>query len=286
MCHVFMFEVVKMIDKMEVRLEKGKAIIELGISEALELVNLALENGFIKGSGMAAAISGSGSEDKEGSPEELKELIPTAESIISYIQSKQNFLHNTCALHRHFFGRELGNKDGDKFAYDATYRMLLKAHDKMANENGGRWVTDWIEVHGNKCRQYKFIQAEKGLGSLKNEKYNPLGAFFESTESLIEIENRLSEPSLDEVRAYISKKEPIYEHSMPELTEYFFGRRLYAKGKEYKSFYRLYRKARDVRKEIEENNIGHWIKMGAAPNDDKKYIVFRFIQNGKALFTS
>jgi len=178
-----------MIDRIKMRVEGGRAFLEVDIFDALDLLNLAVERGLIDG-GRTAKV-------KEG---------------------------------------KKGGIDSDKIAGEGITNLLaLKAEQHQLN--------------------------------------------FENPDSL-ELEKRASEPSLSQVRDYILSKPPYYDHSMPDLSKHFFGRRLYAQGEDHKAFYRLYRKAKEVRDEIKRRYIGHWVKFGVNSKDEKQFIQFKFNQNG------
>ena len=267
-----------MIDRIVVRFEKGKGIIETGTNDALNLLKLASEHGLIEG-GKIEAIDGRAEEigkiEKEKLSGELKDKIPSVDDIVNYILSQNDFKHTTCDTNKHFFGRELESRGSDKVAYNAAYRGLREAHKIIESDYNGRWESQWgFPPNGKKCKLYTFRKNEKA--ETKSEEESVYSADRRKT-SNSEIEKRIKEPTTGDVRTYILNKGVPFEHSMSKLTKHFFERRLYQKGEDSRIFNRVYRRAKEVRKEIEQQNQGHWIKVAVGDDRKTRDFLHRFV---------
>lgn len=273
-----------MIDRIVIRFEKGKGIIETETNDAFDLLKLALEHGLIDG-GCIASNSDRWKEErvdeKERITEELKDKIPSVEDIIVYILSQDDFRHTTCDIHKHFFGRELQSRGSDKVAYNTVYRGILGAHKVIEKDYDGTWDPKWeYSLDGKKCRLYIFIRNGRDE-IISTKQKTPTLDNSKTSESFLGEEKLLDEPEIEDVRSYILSKGIPFEHSMSELTEYFFGRRLYEKGADATKFNRFYRKMKEVRSEVARQYQGHWIKVAFGRDRKTRDFKHRFILNGE-----
>ena len=92
----------------------------------------------------------------------LKEKIPTQETLINYIVSKPNFEHNIFEIQEHFFGRKFSSHGVDEKKYNALYRRLVRVRKKIEEEYGGRFISEWIQTpEGELYKTFRFVKEEK-----------------------------------------------------------------------------------------------------------------------------
>ncbi|WP_309492655.1 hypothetical protein [Candidatus Hecatella orcuttiae] len=90
---------------------------------------------------------------------DLKEKIPQQKNLILYITSKPNFEHNIFEIQERFFGQRFDSRGSQAKKYNALYRRLVRAREKIEEEYGGRFESRWVRGEGGELyKSFRFVR--------------------------------------------------------------------------------------------------------------------------------
>ncbi len=92
---------------------------------------------------------------------EIKSRIPDQETLINFIISRPNFEHSNFDVAEYFFGRRFASSGSDAKKYNALYRRLVRAREKIEQRYGGKFVSVWVQNHrGELYKVFRFVKEE------------------------------------------------------------------------------------------------------------------------------